>query len=317
MNFKQRSGTCDEATFWECVAEIDWPVENTDLVKAAILRAWTPEFGTSFRKIMEEKVGEVYKVIEVSEKELSQEVRDSYYLSDDGLSDFCNHIVGMGWNTFQSELADPSKLFARAAANDYQESFSYVVPYEPSTTDSFEDWSTSHKHDLRKESFDPHYMDELTYEAYIASLREAWEESRKGDWRKIEPDHYAKHAEQYLPTTAAFLAELETPTTDEERAAIDLAGTLVRYLNLLIQEKTEEALAMSEGALKAWWGLYHIASDLKALREKHVDLLPMSGTMTYGGENLINDHREFMGGLEGFKCQFHLKKIRDKAKRAS
>jgi len=84
---------------------------------------------------------------------------------------------------------------------------------------------------------------------------------------------------------------------------------LTRYFNLLVNEKTEEALAESESALRAWWGLYHLAENVGAFRSAHKDLLPMVGNGTYGGENLINDHREFMGGISGFKCKFHLKEI--------
>jgi hypothetical protein len=30
----------------------------------------------------------------------------------------------------------------------------------------------------------------------------------------------------------------------------------------------------------------------------------------YGGENTINDHRIYMGGLSGFKCQHHYKLLK-------
>lgn len=317
MEITKREGECAEGVFWECVAEIGWPVESTTLTKATILRAWTPEFGTAFRKIMEAKTSHVYKVVGAAEKKLDQKTRDSYYLSDDGLSDFCNHIVGMGWSVFEDETRHPEKLFKRAAAHDYEESFSYVIPYEPSTTRSFEEWAKTVGYDIREENFSPSHMDERSYEEYIASIRESHMECLRGDWRNIEPDHYAKSAERILPNCGAFLAALETPTVEDEQMAVEFASVLTRYLNLLVNEKTEEALEMSEDALRAWWSLYHIAVDIKALRVAHAELLPMCGNGTYGGENLINDHRQYMGELSGFKCQFHLHEIRAKVKNAS
>ena len=319
MNFTKREGECTEGVFWDCVAEIGWPVKSATLTKAAILRAWTPEFGTSFRKIMEEKVSQVYKVFQEYEKQdLSERQRGQYYLSDDGISDFTNHVVGLGKTVFEEELADPIKLFERACNSDYQESFSYAVPYEPiGAGQSFEQWCERQGYDLDEENFSPHYMDERSYEEYVASVRESYMGSVRGDWRKVEPDHYAKWSEQLLPDTAAFLAALEATTVEDEQMAVEFASVLLRYLNLLVNEKTKEALELSEDALRAWWSLYHIATEIKALRSAHAELLPMCGNATYSGENLINDHRQYMGGLCGFKCQFHLHEIREKVKNAS
>ena len=313
IDITKREGDCDESTFWACVAEIQWPVENNDLVKAEILRAWTPEFGTAFRKILTEKENAVYKAVEDGEKHLDQETRGSYYLSDDGLSDFCAHVVGMGWAVFSGETRDPAKLFKRAADHDYKENFSYVVPYEPSTTRSFEDWAETMGHTLDAEHWRPdfHHPDE-TFDEHVALIRKNWSECILGDWAKIEPDHYAQWAAMDLPGIAAFLAELENPSTQGEVDAIEFAATLTRYFSLLVNEKTDEAVAESEDALRAWWGLYHLAENVGALRSAHRDLLPMAGA-PHGGENLINDHREFMGGLSGFKCRFHLNEIKSKA----
>jgi len=324
MGITKREGECTEGVFWDCVAEIGWPVKSTTLTKADILRAWTPEFGTSFRKLMEAKVSEVYNIVEREERRLDENMtrsttRDSYYLSDDGLSDFCNHIVGMGWAVFNDETRHPEKLFKRAAARDYEESFSYVVPYEPSWQGkTFEEFAEGMGYDLQEENFSSHRMDDRNFEEYMASIRESYMETTRGDWRNIEAEHYARWAERILPYCAAFLAELEptTPVQDEQMAA-EFASVLTRYLTLLVHEKTEEALEFSEDALRAWWGLYHIAEDIGALRSAHKDLLPMCGNGTYGGENLINDHRQYMGGLEGFRCRFHLKEIRRKTEKAS
>ena len=316
MRITKRSGSCDENTFWQCVAEIKWPVESVDRTKAAIMRAWTPEFGTAFRNILVEKTSHVSKVFNAAEPGLEQSERDRYYLSDDGLSDFCAHVVGLGQEIFLDETARTDRLVKRAIAEDYEENFSYCVPYEPTTTASFEEWCTSRSYASREEDWDPDDENE-TFDDYLAKIRENWTRCIKGDWWKIESSHYGPWAAQYLRPMTHFLAALSEPSTEDERVAIDLAGTLRRYLNLLIEQNTEEALKISELALYSWWGLYHLAVDAGALRVAHVEILPMVGDSMYGGENLINDHREFLGDQPRFRCRFHLKQFQDKRKEAS
>lgn len=320
MNFKQRTGTCDEATFWECVAEIDWP-NNSDyhLTKPALLRAWTPEFTASFREILDVKVSHVHTIFEAAEKELSQKDREAYYLGDDGFGDFCNHVVGLGWKTFESETKDVSKLFVRARRCDYVECFSYSIPYEPTTTRSFEDWCKKMGYSLEERDFDARRDDGKTFEEYLSNVREDWENCRKGDWRYIETDHYAKLARGKLAATQSFLDALEhqNPLSDDERHAVEYAQTLKHYLRLLIDEKTGDALSESEKALEAWWGLFHIAKDLRGLRGMHAYSLPMIYGYPHSGENLINDHRNYMGNLPEFRCEHHLRIFREAAKRDS
>jgi len=45
---------------------------------------------------------------------------------DDGLLDLLNHVIGLGRETYQAALADPSLLATRAEAHDYEESFAYL-----------------------------------------------------------------------------------------------------------------------------------------------------------------------------------------------
>ena len=294
-NITKQEGHCYKSTFWACVAEIGWPVRDVNVVKARLLRAWTPEFGTEFRAVFEALTSAVHVVIEREEKNLDQKTRDRYYLSDDGLSDFSAHVVGMGQAVFEAEIFDSSKLFKRAVAGDYEESFSYVIPYEPSTTLSFEAWCEKR-------------------EVFGSRARERWDHASKGDWENIESEFHAKQAAKILPGVAAFLAEIPVPLdeTGDEATGVSLASELVHYLNLLINEKTQEALAISEQALRAWWGLKFLADDVGAFRTAHRDLLPMCESQ-YWGENTINEHRQFMGGLPSFKFKFHYDEIRSKA----
>lgn len=315
MEITKREGECTEGVFWDCISEISWPVKSSTLVKARILRAWSPEFGTSFQKILEAKTDEVGRVFrEYEEQELSASQRDRYYLSDDGIGDFCSHVVGLGWAVFNDEVRHPEKLVKRAIKRDFEECFSYVIPYEPTWQGkTFEEWAEAMGYDLREENFSTARYGDRDFEEHISLIHESYMRCVRGDWRNIEPDHYVKWAERLLPDCAAFLANLSAPTAvDEEADAAEHASVLTRYLNLLVNEETEEALEMSEQALQSWWTLYHIAVDIGALRSAHAALLPMVGNGTYSGENLINDHRQYMGQIEGFKCRFHLTELQRK-----
>lgn len=313
MEISKREGECSQDVFWDCVDEIGWPVESASLTKAAILRAWTPEFGASFRKILEKKTLQVHEVfVEHERRNLSERQRGMYSLSDDRISDFSNHVVGLGEKVFEEEISNPKKLFGRACNSDYKESFSYVIPYEPSWHGkTFEQWASAMGYDLCKGNYEPLHDDGLNgFDDHVASLRENYQESIKGDWRKIEPDHYAKWANQISPKCSAFLSALKNPATEDEKTAVNYCKALIQYLDLLIGEDTDDALKLSEEALRSWWGLYHIAEDVGALRSVYAKLLPTSGSSRYSGENLINDHRQYMGNLPGFRCRFHLEKIR-------
>lgn len=315
--FKPRSGTCDENTFWECVEEIGWPTnDREDLIKPRLLRAWSIEFGISFVEIMGAKVRRVREIFLAKEREIDPDER-SYYLGSDGFDDFANHIVGLGKKVFEAETSNPNLMIQRAEKSDYVESFAYVIPYTPRTDLPFEAWAEKRQKIIAEEHWkpDPEFNPDETFEEHIADLREEWEGALAGDWREICPEHHAHNAGKILPETAAFLSalsDIENPTEEEQRAAAG-AATFQHWLMLVMQSKTYEAIEISEAALRAWWDIYHIIEDLGGLRGKHADLSPTSGHK-YFGENIINDHRRFMGVHPGFRCQHHLQQIREAAK---
>lgn len=281
---KNRTGTCSEYVFWDCISEICWPIENTDLAKAKILRSWTPEFCQSFRAIANEKV------LIVSRAARSEMDADDW-IGDDGFGDLCWHVVGLGKPIFEDEVSNPGKLSERIRNGDFRESLDYVIPHAPSTSRSLEEWAKVMGMDLGN-----------------PNTERMWMQSVKGDWVMMEPSHYSKWAKELLPNVSAFVGDLERPSTDCEAAAIRHSCELVHYFNLLIHEKTVEAVCHSENAMRAWWSLYYIAERVRGLKKSHVNLLSMANSM-YSGENLINDHRQFMGGLSGFPFQKHLKEI--------
>ncbi|MHC4432399.1 MAG: hypothetical protein ACYTBS_11215 [Planctomycetota bacterium] len=319
MELKKRSSSCTEDNFWECVAEIGWSKDvDTSLAKRACLIAWTPEFGKSFREILEKRESEVYRrFLEFEKMDLSKRERDMYYMGDDSFGDFCSHVVGMGREVFMEEMENPRKLFERAKDGKYWEKFSYCIPYEPHPDTTWEKWVEMHRYATTEEEFEAErrYRDsDESFEEYMDNIRRSHKDWQMGDWAYLDPGHYVPLARRYHTRCGALVAALSSQEslTKEERQALDFATMLMGYFGALDLGKTEAALEASEGALQAWWGLYHIAEDLGALRKAHIDLLPMVSGV-YGGENTINDHRRYMGGLEGFGCRHHLKMIREAA----
>lgn len=321
MVISKREGKCSQEVFWECVSEIGWPVKNTTLTGAKILRAWTPEFTVSFREILSEKASKVFRTFEEYEElEASQNQRGRYHLSDDGMSDFSNHVVGMGKTIFEEETKNPEKLFERAVALDYEENFSYAIPYPPFSLGrelSFELWMKSRGYDLNRSNFESSSLDDRTFDEAMNDRNEAYLWYLEGDWRNIKAESYANKAERFLRSCEAFQDAVKDPTSEGERVAAIMAGVLRFYFKLLVDQKTQAALDISEEALRSWWHLYYISEGGGDLRDSCRAHLPMRGNRTYAGENIINDHRQYMGELDGFKSQFHFWEIREEAKKGA
>lgn len=327
MELKKRTGKCTEGVFWECVSEIGWSNKNgpdSTYVKRACLKAWTPEFGSSFRDILWEREGEVSRRFSTLEREsLSDEERGEYYLGDDGFGDFCSHVVGMGKAVFEDELENPRKLFERARGSDYKEKFSYCIPHEANPQSTWEKWKEMHgqaadttEEEWKKEWESGRYgYSDDTFEDYLERSRRQHIDHQIGDWSYLDPGHYVPYAKRYHRLSAAFVSELSHAEvlTKDEACALDFATLLMNYFESLVNGDTEVALGISDEATRAWWGLHYIDEDLGALRKSHAALLPMAGS-PYGGENTINDHRIYMGGLPGFKCKEHYNFLRENAK---
>jgi len=320
MELTKRNKNCTEDIFWECVKEMDWASDpDHDVVKRACLVAWTPEFGTEFSKVYGEKhsiVGKVFQ--EYAENDLSRRQRDEYYLGDDSFGDFCSHVVGMGREVFDAELANPEMLYERVVKGDYSESFGYCIPNTPSKDRGFEDFAKCMGYDITEEEWKGSYREtsrDETFEEYMKSIRDVYFNHTKGDWAYIMDEHYFKLANRYNDHLSEFVEELggSSPSPDaDESEALALAKGLMVYFQAVLDRDREKAIKISETALESWWRLYYIAEDQGNLRAKHADLLPM-GDQRHGGENTINDYRIYMGGLPKFKCMYHLHLIRKEA----
>lgn len=111
--------------FWEIVDSVGWPVENTDETKVEILMNTAPAEVEELRDHVNESVGALRRAFE----EERERMDENFYVSGDGLSDCLNHIVGLGYETFERELLSPSLIVERYREREFTESFSYAIPY--------------------------------------------------------------------------------------------------------------------------------------------------------------------------------------------
>lgn len=111
----------DVAEFWDEVAKIGWSKKaDIKAIEKKLLKSWAPEKAERMREVFDEMHGQLYEV-------LDQKVEG---VGDDGFNDLLAHIVGMGKEEFERNLADPTLAQKRADADDYEESFAYVLPHE-------------------------------------------------------------------------------------------------------------------------------------------------------------------------------------------
>jgi len=107
---------------WRMIAEIGWGVDvNLKAVQRSAF-AMHGEFQMSrIEEFVRKRVNDLYKAVEKYEKE-----HESLHIgSDDGFSDVCHHVVGLGQTAFDAAYDNPRLLESRYNQGDYQESFAY------------------------------------------------------------------------------------------------------------------------------------------------------------------------------------------------
>lgn len=206
------SGLCDLDLFWEKVAEIGWGTVTIDYdrIKRNLLKSWSIDFTASFRERLEEVDDQLYKV-------LNRTIED---VSDDGFGDLRQHIIGLGRETYEAVLKDPS--VAQKIVDDcaYAESFSYAIPHIPRDAGlSWEDFLKQEKE--RAEKYDEELDDERT-------LRRRYISRTQGDWAALNPEYWTLGAESLVEAFEQF--QESRFCTDEIAPNVFLALDLLRQV---------------------------------------------------------------------------------------
>lgn len=122
--------------FWEVVKQVKWTSDhNYTRIKYQFMRSFTKPQVDGLRQRLEQMTNNL-------DRKLSNRVEG---VGDDGYSDLLAHIVGMGKESYDAVLADPTMAQDIIDKNQYKESFSYAFPFE-------DDWNNLNLQHLIKEA---------------------------------------------------------------------------------------------------------------------------------------------------------------------
>jgi hypothetical protein len=145
--------------FWKLVAELNWghksdgphKTTNYKVVKKTLMQKLTRSGVERFSATFSALRHDLYR-------KLDKEVEGT---GDDGFGDLLAHIIGLGKEEYERNLADPKLAQARVDKSRYVESFSYCIPYD----DDYEMLDPSH-HVARAKGVIKEYTQGLTDERY-------------------------------------------------------------------------------------------------------------------------------------------------------
>jgi len=114
--------------FWAIVEQIGWGTKTIDYeaIKAELLEV----LSVTEAKEMQNKLHEKEEMIRNSLESWEEDTGRNIGLGNDNIMDICAHIVGLGKREWEAAIKNPKIIRDRARANDFEESFSYAIPYD-------------------------------------------------------------------------------------------------------------------------------------------------------------------------------------------
>jgi hypothetical protein len=132
--------------FWELVGRADWAnrqAEPLDQIRAEMMRALSPAEAEAMYDTFLELKADLAVAIEAYEAATGT----SAGVGDDGFDDLTSHIVGLGREEYERNLASPSLAVERGQRYDFRESFAYVVPgkgdYAYLSVERYREWAVA------------------------------------------------------------------------------------------------------------------------------------------------------------------------------
>lgn len=116
--------------FWAAVEHIGWgrceSCYDIDWKRDDLLARWTYRNAIGFMDLLSKKQKALMEVINIYESMSGESTGGG----DDAFSDLTAHIIGLGKSEYEQNMMNPQLAIVRGQANDYKESFRYVVPRE-------------------------------------------------------------------------------------------------------------------------------------------------------------------------------------------
>jgi len=110
----------DEKKFWGLVELADWPNKGYKNPKMVYRKLLSEEES----KIFHSAVSEAYCQLDEVATDMDLGV------GDDSYCDLLHHIIGLGKAQFEKHLKNPKLIVKRADNSEYEESFTYCLPYD-------------------------------------------------------------------------------------------------------------------------------------------------------------------------------------------
>lgn len=116
----------DIKMFWTLIADIGWPVKDIEAATRTFIKTYGIHRWKELDTFVDARVGELQRQIKIHESEHGP----LDIGSDDGFSDVCHHVVGMGEKEFNRCMENPMLVEKRYnepynTPEGYKESFSY------------------------------------------------------------------------------------------------------------------------------------------------------------------------------------------------
>ena len=118
-----------EGKYWDMVLELDWPRSASQDKRIKTMLCFTQKHRSAlsdFTKFVRNKARELRDVINSYEEKTGK----SCNVGDDGFSDLCYHIVGLGKTQFKAVIARPQLALKRAQQGNFEESFAYMLHFD-------------------------------------------------------------------------------------------------------------------------------------------------------------------------------------------
>lgn len=242
---KTGKATIDE--FWAEVALIGWKEKgngSSTVTQKKLLRRWDDEFCESMRDIESELTSKLYHAVEKVESETGE----STECGDDGFGDLMAHMVGLGKEAYEAALADPMLVIKRGQNHEYEECFSYCLPYARPLKEklTFDEAMAKVRAEVEERKAS-RWDDEEDDDENVGALEmQAWHEVL-GERANLDPRYYMAWAKADLPG----LEELEASPFADAMTELPFVIDLMRKAaGGDVQPLIEQAAAFQEAVCK-------------------------------------------------------------------
>ncbi len=117
-----------ENRFWEIVESVKWGEITGDSVDyKAVTKCYETQKARLLKSLSYNDIKDLQKMY--AEKINRLVVNSGKDFCYDGWSDCIAHIVGLGEKQYNANIAVPQRIMDRLDAGDYEESFTYALPY--------------------------------------------------------------------------------------------------------------------------------------------------------------------------------------------